>query len=483
MNLSTKDSSDAVRRPLPVIVGAGPAGIRAAQALVQAGLRPILLDEAPRGGGQIYRQPPPEQGRTPEELYGLEAARAKAVHGALEQIRGRVDYRPGHLVWNAGTGWLDVMTHALPGAAPRSSRIPWHDLIIATGAADRILPLPGWTLPGVYSLGGAQIALKHQGCSIGRRVVLMGTGPLLYLVAYQYARAGRRYGVTVAAVLDTAGFADKLAGMPGMLRQPMTTAKGVYYLAWLRSHGVTVQMGIMPQSIAGDGRVEQVNWRDAHGEARSLACDAVAFGYSLRPETQLADLLDCRFEFDALNRAHLPVRDAAGRSSVRGVYLAGDGAGIQGADAAEWAGERAALALLSERGIPVNESRAAELEARLRAIAGFRQALERSFPFPHDWARQAPDELVVCRCEEVTAGQLRQQVRDHGVLEINRLKALSRVGMGRCQGRMCACAAAEVLAEASGKPIDTVGRLRSQAPIKPIPMALQATAEAHEVTP
>ena len=227
--------------------------------------------------------------------------------------------------------------------------------------------------------------------------------------------------------------------------------------------------------VQGDARVAGVVWADGAGREHTLPCDAVGFGYALRSETQLADLLDCRFEFNALNRAHLPVRDATGRSSVPGVYLAGDGAGIQGADAAEWAGERAALALLEDRQGLAPGPRSRELDAKLAGIARFRQGLETAFPFPTDWAAQAPDELVVCRCENITAGELRQQVKDTGAPELNRLKALSRVGMGRCQGRMCGVAAAEILAHTSGQPIEQVGRLRAQAPIKPLPLVAQAS--------
>lgn len=451
----------------PAIVGAGPAGVRAAQTLVAHGLRPVVIDEAPRAGGQIYRRPPAGLAqRTARTLYGFESKRADALHQAFDALRGRIDHRPDSLVWNAQDHQLDVLHNPTRG----TSRVPYSHLIVATGATDRVLPVPGWTLPGVYTLGGAQVALKFQGCAIGRRVVFMGTGPLLYLVAYQYAKAG----VQVAAVLDTARLADQLAATPAMLSQPAVFAKGVYYVGWLRAHGIALHGGVRPLRVRGDeaqGRVTGVAWQDG-SEERTLACDAVGFGYALRSETQLADLLGCRFDYAPLHRAHLPVRDAAGRASVEGVYLAGDGAGIMGADAAEWAGERAALALLSDNGVAVDTARAAELERRLDRITGFRHGLERAFPVPDDWAAHAPDELVVCRCENVTAGSLRRTIADAGASEMNRLKALSRVGMGRCQGRMCGVAAAEILAHATQQPLQQVGRLRGQAPIKPIPIRL-----------
>jgi NADPH-dependent 2,4-dienoyl-CoA reductase/sulfur reductase-like enzyme len=447
----------------PVIVGAGPAGVRAAQTLVTHGLRPIVIDEAARAGGQIYRRPPPHFTRSARTLYGTEASRAVAVHATFDQLRERIDHRPDSLVWNAQGNALDVM-HA---PTRTSTTVPYRQLIVATGATDRVLPVPGWTLPGVYTLGGAQVALKAQGCTIGERVVFMGTGPLLYLVAYQYAKAGAK----VAAVLDTATLPDQIAALPAMLTQPAVFARGVFYVGWLRAHGVTLHGGIRPLRIEGEERVRAVYF-EKDDKPHALDCDAVGFGYALRSETQLADLLGCRFAFAPLQRAHMPERDAAGRASVAGVYLAGDGAGIMGADAAEWAGERAALALLQDRGVAIDAGRAALLERRLSKLKVFREGLERAFPFPVNWARHAPDDLVVCRCENVTAGELRQCVAHDGADEMNRLKSLTRVGMGRCQGRMCGAAAAEILAEATQRPVQLVGRLRGQAPIKPLPIDL-----------
>ncbi|NBA94685.1 NAD(P)/FAD-dependent oxidoreductase [Pseudomonas sp. R5(2019)] len=448
----------------PVIVGAGPAGIRAAQTLVAHGLHPCLVDEASRGGGQIYRRQPANFQRPPEQLYGFEAGKATAVHQALDDLAGQIDYRPETLVWNAEHGRLDTLNNG------RAGQLDFTQVIVATGATDRVLPVPGWTLPGVYSLGAAQIALKYQGCAIGERVLFCGSGPLLYLVAYQYAKAGAK----VVAVLDSAPFSAQCQALPTLLGQPATLAKGVYYRAWLSAHGIPVQQGASLERIEGDQRVQTAIWRQ--GEHRhQLECDALAFAHALRSETQLADLLGCEFAWNPLNRAWLPDRDAAGRSSVAGIYLAGDGAGIMGADAAEMAGERAALALLEDLGQRVDHSRCRQLEKRLAAIARFRQGLETAFPFPADWAEKAPDDLVVCRCEEVRAGDVRAVVRE-GHWEMNRVKAHCRVGMGRCQGRMCGAAAAEIVAAHSGRSVDCVGRLRAQAPIKPLPFGVEFDA-------
>ncbi|MCP1510687.1 MULTISPECIES: NAD(P)/FAD-dependent oxidoreductase [Pseudomonas] len=440
-----------------VIVGAGPAGISAARTLLDHGIRACLVDEGLRGGGQIYRRQPEGFQRTARQLYGFEASKAEAVHRTLDELAPLIDYRPRTLVWNAEDQRLDLLTD------DHADSLEYSRLIVATGATDRILPVPGWTLPGVYSLGAAQIALKYQGCAIGERVALCGSGPLLYLVAYQYAKAG----ATVVAVLDSAPFSAQCRALPALLGQPATLAKGLYYRAWLTAHGVPVHQGATLAQIDGEQRVSGIRWG-----THTLACDAVAFAHALRSETQLADLLGCAFAWNPLNRAWLPTRDSAGRSSVEGVYLAGDGAGIMGADAAQMAGERAALALLEDAGIAIDQQRPAALERQLARIQRFRQGLESAFPFPEHWAAQAPDRLMVCRCEEVSAGDIRAVV-DEGHWEINRVKAHCRVGMGRCQGRMCGLAAAEIVAERSGRNVEDVGRLRGQAPIKPLPFGVQ----------
>ncbi|MEB2649651.1 NAD(P)/FAD-dependent oxidoreductase [Pseudomonas canadensis] len=440
-----------------VIVGAGPAGISAARTLLDHGVRPCLVDESLRGGGQIYRRQPQGFQRTAKQLYGFEARKAEAVHRTMDELAPLIDYRPETLVWNAEDGRLDMLNNG------RAESIEYAQLIVATGATDRILPVPGWTLPGVYSLGAAQIALKYQGCAIGERVAFCGSGPLLYLVAYQYAKAGAK----VVAVLDSAPFSAQCRALPALLGQPTTLAKGLYYRAWLTAHGIPVHQGVTLKQIDGTQRVSGIQWGD-----QTLPCDAVAFAHALRSETQLADLLGCEFTWNALNRAWLPQRDSAGRSSVNGVYLAGDGAGIMGADAAQMASERAALAVLEDSGVAIDQRRPAVLEQQLAAIQRFRHGLETAFPFPENWAVEAPDKLILCRCEEVSVGDVRAVV-DEGHWEINRVKAHCRVGMGRCQGRMCGLAAAEIVAERSGRAIENVGRLRGQAPIKPLPFGVE----------
>lgn len=207
----------------PVIVGAGPAGIRAAERLVRAGLRPIVLDEGLRAGGQIYRRPLIDDGRSYRSRYGSEAGKARRLHEAFEALLPAIDYRPETLVWNVSAAERGNQLDVLLAGVHR--QIGFSQLILCTGATDRVLPFPGWTTPGVYTLGASQVALKAQGCTIGDRIVFMGSGPLLYLVAWQYMKAG----ACVEAVLDTAPITSKRHLLSLAIHAPRIVGLGVFY--------------------------------------------------------------------------------------------------------------------------------------------------------------------------------------------------------------------------------------------------------------
>jgi NADPH-dependent 2,4-dienoyl-CoA reductase/sulfur reductase-like enzyme len=453
-----------------VIVGAGPAGMSAAALLAEHGERPILVDEAERPGGQVWRKPAEAVAADPRRILGRTgAAEHLRGHAAFAAVAARVDHRPRHLAWTVQDGEIFV-------AEERQARTIRYDaLLLATGATDRLLPVPGWTIPGVFSLGGAQTLLKDQGAVIGRRVVLAGASPLLYLAALQY----RAVGIEVAAVLDTTRFMEKLRAMPELLQAaPRTLAHGLSYMARLRAGGVPVLHGVAALAVEGAERVEAVRFRDAAGTERRIDCDAVALGFGLRAETQLADLAGATLHFDPDFRQWLPEADADGRCAP-GLYAAGDGCTIGGAEAAVLSGRLAAWAILADSGAAVPEAELAGIRARLGAVQRFQRGLARAFAWPAHWLGATPDDTTLCRCEGVTLGALREAVaKPLGPRDVNRAKALTRCGMGRCQGRFCGLATAEAMAEALGMPVEAVGRLRGQAPVKPIPIgAVLAGAE------
>ena len=456
-------------QPRVIIIGAGPSGVRCAQTLVAAGLRPTVVDENRRDGGQIYRRQPDNFTRPYAKLYGTEADRAQSLHESFDALRDKIDYLPETLAWNI----FDKKVHVVRDEV--SSALPYDALVICSGATDRLMPVKGWHQAGTYSMGASQVALKAQACAIGCQIVFMGSGPLLYLVASQYVKAG----ANVAAVLDTSPLMRRVAALPKLLARPSVLLNGLALVAAIKRAGVPMLTGTTPIEITGSAEngVQSVVVRDGRGKMRTFECDAVAMGYHLRPETQLADLARCAFRFDQETRQWLPEVDEDGRSSVSGVYLAGDGMRVRGADAAEIGGRLAAMAVLKDVGLSVEDKELQRLRAEQASMERFSQGLAQAFPWPVQQAAQVPDETIVCRCEAITAGELRRVVCDMGAQEANRAKALSRVGMGRCQGRYCGHAGAEVIAHAAGVPVEQVGRLRGQAPVKPLSMAVREAVE------
>ncbi len=448
--------------PQVIVVGAGPAGVRAAEVLVDAGLRPVLIDEADRCGGQIYRQPPEARQRPYDKLYGSEAAAARALHQSFERIRPGLDYRPRTLAWDVAGGFVSIHDRVESAVG----RLPYTHLVLATGATDRPLPVKGWTLPGVFTLGAAQIALKAQDCLVGKRVCFVGTGPLLYLAAVQYARAG----ATVVAVVDSGSFAAQVKHSPGLRHAMGTALRGVGFVAELHARRIPVLKGALPVEISGSGAVERVTVRQGTKE-RTFACDAVALGYGLRSETQLADLAGIPRVFDAAQQNWSPRSGVDGRTPVPRVYVAGDGAGIQGAHAAELRGARAALALLEDLNLPADANRAKALEAGIARWARFRAAMDGMFPIPVEALKALADDVVVCRCERITMADIRRVAALAKPEDVNRLKAFGRTGMGRCQGRYCGDTAQAILSSLTGIPQAQAGIHRAQAPIKPVPIA------------
>jgi NADPH-dependent 2,4-dienoyl-CoA reductase/sulfur reductase-like enzyme len=450
-------------QPRIIIVGAGPAGVRSAETLVSAGIVPTLIDEGMYDGGQIYRRQPEGFTRPASALYGTEAERASALHAAFDRLKQHIDYRPRHLAWNVAEGHLHVVCRE------QSEALPYDALIIASGATDRLFPIKGWDLAGVYTLGAAQIALKAQACTIGSDVAFVGTGPLLQLVARQYVKAG----ANVVALLDITPLSMQIKALPKLLSRPNVLFKGITLVAALKLSRIPVHRGVMPIEIHGDAEsgVAGISVRLASGRSHRFDCNAVGIGFHLRPETQLADLARCEFEFDACTRQFWPRIDENGRTSVRGVYLVGDGVRTQGADGAEISGRIAALSALEDLGFPVAKADVKALQQRRVRMERFRIGIAEAFPWPHHLAHTLPDDAIVCRCEGITAGELRGVATGKGASELNRAKAFSRVGMGRCQARYCGHAAAEIVAHATGLPLEAIGRVRGQAPVKPLPIA------------
>lgn len=447
----------------PVIIGAGPAGLACAKVLLDAGVRPIILDESTRPGGQGTRRLTPAMAAQSDRFMGRAYARQTVQREAEEDaLLARCDWRPNHLVWGIFDRRIEIL------AGDRAESLAYDQLMIATGATDRIMAMPGWTLPGVFSLGAAQVALKQHGAFIGSRVILAGSSPLLYLAAAQYLRMGHKD----LTIVDTASARDKRRAAWGMLTSaPATLWEGLQLMRELRGTGVRQIEGAQLVQALGETRVEGLEIRHPDGRLETLACDALAFGYGLRPESQLAELAGAKFHFDATLRNWFPVIDRDGRAGPQ-LWLAGDSALTGGRVAAAKSGRLAGLSMLENRlNAPAMPNNVAALRRSVSRLRRFQRVMAGAFRWPHETAQTLPDSTIVCRCERVSAGEIRQAItKEAGPIEVNRVKAITRCGMGRCQGRYCGQTLQELTACTTGLAVEQVGRLRAQAPVRPIPL-------------
>lgn len=455
-----------------VIIGAGPAGMSAAITAMEAGLRTVVLDEQPRAGGQIYRNvsvAPPTVAALlgPDYRQGGELVRRFVASGA--------EVHHDTLAWDIGR---DLTVTAQKAGRSFALRAP--QLLVANGAIERPSPIPGWTLPGVMNAGAAQIALKSAGQVPSGAVVLVGNGPLLLLVACQLLKAGAR----VAGIVDTSPASNRARAMAhavSALRAPGMLAKGLRMLWQLRRAGVPQfnhAESVRFEASPDQQRVETVSFT-SQGKNHRLQADVVLLHHGVVPNTQISRLFRVDHVWSDAQLTWQPVVDAWGQTSLAGLRLAGDGTSIGGAHAAEARGAiaalGAALAMGKLDGAQVDR-RALAWRRQLAAQTAIRPFLDALYR-PPEWLVDCPDETLVCRCEEVTAGRIREMAK-LGCEGPNQTKFFSRCGMGPCQGRMCGITVTQVLAKALDRAPGDIGAYRVRAPLKPVRLgSLAALAE------
>lgn len=440
-----------------IVIGAGPAGMAAAATAAQGGARVLLLDEQPHPGGQIYRNITQNRNDLtylgPDYASGLalaEALKHPALTCRFESTVWRIDEGPSVAYSRHGTSHL----------------VNSPQVLIATGAQERPTPFPGWTLPGVMPAGAAQILMKSADL-LPHDAILAGSGPLLYQIAAQMIDAGS----PPLALVETQSLPATLRALPKFPRALMNhkqIVKGVSLLGKIR------RAGVARYTAARDFRVEEAEGRLAFSficgkHQHKLACTLLLTHQGVVPATHLTRSAGLRHTWNPDQLCWQPERDNEGRTSAPGLWVAGDGAGIFGAQAARAQGVIAAGAILQELGTnrpPQIQHALREAKSTLRRARALRPFLDAAYPPAQD-ILVPRDETILCRCEEITAGQIRTAAHA-GADGPRQVKTATRAGMGPCQGRICDLSVVMTLAQATGRAPPDLGPHRARSPSKPI---------------
>lgn len=477
-----------------IIVGAGPAGLSAALTAVEHGLSVVVVDEQHEVGGQIFRQLPNTFAAPPSSAFKSYAFGAQLLASARSSKA--IAWRMGATAWGAFR--CNETGHLRLGIATGDDAelLEGHTLLIATGAYDLPVAFPGWTLPGVMSAGGIQTLVKSQFLRAGKRFVLAGSHPLLLLVADLLVQVGA--DVLEVAVARPRPSARELLGSwqaaPGHLRLLTQTAQA---LRNLRKHRVPIRFGTLVVRADGDHAVQQVtlcdvdeSWRARAGSERVLQADTLVVGYGLLASSELARQAGCKVQWRPAEGGWVVQHDTDMQTSEDAIYVAGEPAGVNGAQIAFLEGRQAALSIvarLRHKGAPGALAEPMEqTKLAIRKARRFTDTVLRFFePRLEALARLATEETLVCRCEEVSASTVHNFLADNPhVSDVNSVKLACRTGMGHCQGRYCQHTVAHLLEQRGGTPIEKLGIFTAQVPVKPVSvMALAQLAQGFSPEP
>ncbi|HEX3790374.1 MAG TPA: FAD-dependent oxidoreductase [Pseudonocardiaceae bacterium] len=463
-----------VRQPDLLVVGGGPAGISAARAAAGAGLRVLLVDERPTLGGQIFKQPGPGFTVTDPAAMDKQFRQGRALIESLDGIGVEVRLRTAVVAVEGRHAVL--VTEGSPAETVTAAR-----LLLAPGAHDRPVALPGWTLPGVITAGGLQTLAKTQRVLPGERIVFAGAGPVALAFPAQLAH----YGAHIVTALE-AGPAPGVADVVRIARAaPGNTAllrDAARYRALLLRHRVPLRYGRIVVRVEGAGKVERVvhaavdaDWRVITGTERTVAADVLCLGYGFVPSLELTRLVGCELDYDEDLGGHVVRRDEWQRTSVDGVYAAGDGTGVEGSFVAIDEGRLAGLAAALDAGvISIGEADrtaapARQRLARRRALSAATNRLYRVGPGVHELSTA---DTVICRCEVVRQRDLLPAIES--TADINVVKAYTRAGMGPCQGKNCQRQVCALIARRHGRPVADIPLATPRMPVRPVPIGALA---------
>lgn len=445
-----------------LVIGSGPAGMAAALDLHVRGIDVTVVDDQGAPGGRIFAAIESREAHSADDHTGAAlTARFRAAGGT---------YLPATETWQIEAGPRVFVTHE-----GRARMLEPQFVLLATGAQERPMPFPGWQLPGVMTVGAAQTLLKAAKQIPSDPVWLAGTGPLLLLYAHQLVEAGG----TIAGILDTSpvgGWVKASGFLPAALAYGWRDL--LRGLGWLgRSRRWAIVRHVVSIEAIGSECLESARYTTASGESGEIAAKLLLIHDGVVPSIHATQSAGCRHQWNSTQRCFEPIVDEFCTTSDPAIFVAGDGATILGARAAIVSGQLAAIGIARAAGrLSDADARraAAPLRRNLNSAANFRHFVDALYP-PIEMA--VPDATLVCRCEEVTAKQLRNALVGRPELGPDGVKIATRAGMGPCQGRQCGLTITRLVEEVHGAACQDIGFLRIRPPLKPLTLGELASLE------
>ena len=457
-----------------LIIGAGPAGMAAAIEAARAGATITVLDENTKSGGQIFRQFHDSFQVLQAKNLGPDYARGQSLINKFNVHSNSITCMYDAQVWGI---FEDREVACFQGQ--ESFSIRFKKLIITAGAYDRPVPFPGWTLPGVFTAGGAQRLVKNLRVLPGKKILLAGTGPLQLALASQISKARGQ----VAAIAEAGNVENWAKLIRAMVGQWELIGDACRYLFNVQKSRIPILRRHIILEARGDGRVEEAilaevdrQWRPKPGTEKTFKVDTICSGYGFIPSAEMTLLAGCAHTYDPQLGGWIPVRTPEMRTSRIDIYAAGDCTGVAGSKVAMAEGRIAgafAAAALGCFSDTEAERRTRECRQNLVSLNRLRAVLDGiSAPKPGLY-ELADAQTILCRCMEITLQDLKAFMREYSG-DINEVKRMTSIGMGPCQGRICGQVIQEIVAREKGLPSDAIRFLSPRPPIKNIPLAALA---------
>jgi len=444
-----------------IVIGAGPSGVKAALKCSQKGLKVLIIDSNANSGGQIYRAPPKSYVKKEEKSLEENLIQLKFSENLK---KNNIDTAYNHTVWQVSPGFkIDAFNE--------NGTIQWStkNLIVATGTYEKIIPFDGWTTPGVIGLAACTILLKAHQTIPGNKIILAGNGPLLVSVAYYVLK----FGSKVDAIVDTSSKFEWIKSVISLIFNPKNFIQGISWISKIIFSGVPIYSKSLVKKVDKTENGISVTIENIKNKKiKKLKSEVLAVGHGLIPSTDISRLLKVNHLYNELKGGWIPKLDENFKSSMKGMYIVGDGSGISGAIAAEKKGELAAISVLKELNL-INEkefqNKKHRIIKKLKRYEIFAKAIAKLNATPDSLIENINDDTVVCRCEDITKKDIIDAVKN-GAKNLNQIKSWTRFGMGPCQGRTCQYAVAKLASQQLKSTVEDLNYLTGRTPLRPFPL-------------